>query len=37
MVIDDIHWAEATLLELIEHLAGSELEQPGAAAVHGPR
>ena len=26
LVIDDIHWAEATLLELIEHLSGSDME-----------
>lgn len=28
VVIDDIHWAEATLLELIEHLTGSDLASP---------
>jgi class 3 adenylate cyclase/tetratricopeptide (TPR) repeat protein len=28
MVVDDIHWAEATLLELIEHLTASDLASP---------
>jgi class 3 adenylate cyclase/tetratricopeptide (TPR) repeat protein len=28
LVIDDIHWAEATLLELIEHLSEAGIEAP---------
>ncbi len=28
LVVDDIHWAEPTLLELIEHLSGADLGVP---------
>ena len=35
LVIDDIHWAEPTLLELIEHLSEAVIEVPVLVAVHG--
>ncbi len=37
VVFDDIHWAEATFLDLIEDLVVQESRRPDARRVHGPR
>ena len=36
LVVDDLHWAEPTFLDLVEHLADWARDAPLLLAVHGP-